>query len=67
MAPLQLLGTAWPIWKIARRRFGPVGALIATAVVIGGMVYLTPRLREKFPALAAITGNAKRETLSGSE
>jgi len=67
MAPLQLLGTAWTVWKLARKRLGPVGALVVTAVVIGGMVYLTPWLAKKFPALAGIAKNAKREKRSDSE
>jgi len=67
MAPAQLLGTAWTVWKLARKRFGPVGALIATAVVIGGLVYLAPRLTERFPALAAVIGNPARENSSVSE
>lgn len=64
---LQLLGTAWTVWKLASRRVGPVGALLVTVVAIAGMVYLTPQLTKKFPALAAIAGNPKRETLSDSE
>lgn len=67
MAPVQLLGTAWTVWKLARKRFGPVGALIATAVVVGGLVYLAPRLTDRFPALAAVIGDSGRENPSVSE
>ncbi|WP_050032410.1 hypothetical protein [Halorubrum halophilum] len=67
MASLQLLGTAWTVWKLASKRVGPVGAVLVTAVVIGAMVYLTPWLAGKFPALAGIAKNAKREKLSDTE
>lgn len=61
MLPLQLLGTAWTVWKLARRRVGPLGALIATVGILGGMVYLTPWLAAKFPALAAIVTDTNRD------
>lgn len=51
MRPVQLLGTAWTVWKLARRRLGPVGAVLVTAAVVGGLVYLRPRLAGKIPAL----------------
>ncbi|GAB7011684.1 hypothetical protein JCM31271_36270 [Halorubrum trueperi] len=60
MVPIQLIGTAWTVWKLARRRVGPVGALLITAVIIGGVVYLKPRLAEKVPALAAIVEITER-------
>jgi hypothetical protein len=63
---LQLLGTAWTVWKMARRRLGPVGAVIATAVVIGGMVYLRPWLAQKFPALATAVSDAPVEERSSA-
>lgn len=64
MASVQLIGTAWTVWNMARKRFGPVGALLVTAAVIAGLVYLRPRLTEKFPALEAVVGDAKREQAS---
>jgi|GEM_PF-2792713 hypothetical protein len=67
MVSIQLLGTAWTVWKLASKRVGPVGGLIATAVVIGGLVYVTPRLAEKSPALASVLTDANRENLSPSE
>ena len=60
MISLQLLGTAWTVWNLARRRVGPVAALLVTAVVIGGLVYLRPRLAERFPALAEAILNVGR-------
>lgn len=60
MISLQLLGTAWTVWNLARRRVGPVGALLVTAVVIGGLVYLSPRLGERFPALAGAVMDVER-------
>ncbi|MFD1600814.1 hypothetical protein [Halobellus rarus] len=54
---LQLLGTAWTVWKVASKRVGPVGGFLVTAVVIGGFVYLRPWLAEKVPALAGVIGN----------
>ncbi|WP_418285072.1 hypothetical protein [Halorubrum sp. DTA46] len=54
MVSVQPLGTAWTIWKVARKRVGPVGASIATVAILGGMVYLAPWLAVKYPAIAAV-------------
>lgn len=35
MGLIQLLATAWPVWKIATKRIGPVGRLVVTVVVVG--------------------------------
>lgn len=67
MVSLHLLGTAWTVWKLASKRVGPVGGLIATAVVIGGLVYVTPWVAERYPALAAVVTDAKQETHSPAE
>lgn len=67
MFRLRLFGTAWTVWKVARKRFGPVGALIATAVILGGMIYLTPWLAVKYPAIAAVVKKATRGKLSVPE
>lgn len=67
MISIQLLGTAWTVWKLARRRVGPVGALLVTAVIIGGLVYLKPRLAEKAPALAGLIEDAERAEIRPSD
>lgn len=67
MVPIQLLGTAWTVWKVARGRFGRVGALVATALIIGGMIYLTPWLAVKSPALAAVVRKATQGKLATTE
>lgn len=67
MVPIQLLGTAWTVWKLARRRFGPVGALLVTAAIIGGFVYLRPRLAEKAPGVAGVIEDAGRVEVSSAE
>ena len=67
MVSLRLLGTAWTVWKVARKRFGLVGAVIATAIVLGGMVYLMPVLAVKYPAIAAIVKKIQGRKLSASE
>lgn len=58
MALLQLLGTAWTVWKVATRRVGPVAGLLVTAVVVGGIVFLRPWLAENVPALAGLVGDS---------
>jgi hypothetical protein len=67
MASLQLLGTAWTVWKLASKRVGPVGAVLVTAAVIGGMVYLAPWVARKFPALAGLAANRKPEQPTDAE
>lgn len=67
MVSLQLLGTAWTVWKLASKRVGPVGAVIATVVVIGGLAYVKPRVAERYPELAAVVTDAKRENHSPAE
>lgn len=57
MALIQLLGTAWTVWKVAAKRVGPVRGLLVTAIIIGAIAYLRPWLVEKVPALAAIVGD----------
>jgi hypothetical protein len=66
MISLQSLTTAWTIWNLARKRVGPVGALLVTAVVIGGLVYLEPRLARKAPALADVVEGAERVSVRSS-
>lgn len=53
---LQLLGTAWTVWKVASKRVGPVGGALLTVAVLTGIVYLRPWLAENVPALAGIVG-----------
>lgn len=67
MIPIQALGTAWTVWKLARRRVGPVGALLVTVVIVGGLVYLRPRLAEKAPGLAAVVEDTERAETRSSE
>lgn len=60
MAVTPLLGIAWRVWKMATKRVGPVGGLVVTAVVIGGLVYLGPWLVENVPAVGRIVGDRGR-------
>lgn len=57
MVSIQLLGTAWTVWKAATTRVGPVGGFLVTAAIIGGLVYLRPWLTENIPAVAAVVGD----------
>ncbi len=56
-ARIQLLTTAWMVWKVATKRVGPVGGLVVTVVVMGGLVYLRPWLAENVPAVGRIIGD----------
>lgn len=47
------------VWKMATKRVGPVGGLVVTAVVMGGLVYLRPWLAENVPAVGRIVGDTK--------
>lgn len=58
MGLIQLLTTAWTVWKVATKRFGPAGGFIITVVVIGGLIYLRPWLAENVPAVGRIIGDA---------
>lgn len=53
MRSLELLGTGWTVWRIARRRVGPVASLLVTAGVLAGLVYLRPRLADALPGTSA--------------
>lgn len=57
MALIQLIGTAWTVWKIATKRVGPVGGFLVTAAVVGGLVCLKPWLTENAPVLAGLVGD----------
>ena len=48
------LGVVWPVWKLATKRLGPVGGLVAAAVAVVGYAYLGPWLRERYPKLASV-------------
>lgn len=61
MALLQLLSTAWMVWKLSTRRVGPVGGLVVTVVVMGGLVYLRPWLAENLPAVGRIVGTTSHD------
>jgi hypothetical protein len=63
---IQLLGTAWTVWKMARKRVGPVRALIVTVAILGGIKYLKPRVAAKFPSLATVVTETNREISLGS-
>lgn len=60
MALLQLLSTAWMVWKVATKRVGPVGGLFVTAVVMGGLIFLRPWLAENVPAVGRIFSDTKQ-------
>lgn len=59
MTLFQLLSTAWMVWKIATKRVGPVGGLVVTVAVMGGLVYLRPWLAENVPAVGRIVGDTE--------
>lgn len=67
MGTLASLATAFTVWKVASRRLGPVGGLVATVVVMGGLAYLVPRLAVKLPALGRIVGDSGRTGESAHE
>ncbi len=52
MSLTKLLGIGWTVWKLATKRLGPVGGLVAAAVAVVGYAYLRPRLTENHPELA---------------
>jgi hypothetical protein len=54
MSLMKLLGVGWTVWKVAAKRLGPVGGLVAAAIVVTGYVYLEPWLTENYPALTGI-------------
>lgn len=61
----QLLTTAWMVWKVATKRVGPVGGLVATVAVMGGLIYLKPLLAENVPAVGRIVGDTNsRESVA---
>ena len=60
MALIQLLTTAWVVWKLAAKRVGLVGGLVVTVVAMLGLVYLKPWLAENVPTMGRIVGDAKR-------
>lgn len=60
MVNTQLLGTAWTVWTVSRSRLGPVGAALATAVAVVGLVTLGPRVAERYPAVARLSDVVNR-------
>ncbi|WP_178915319.1 hypothetical protein [Natronomonas gomsonensis] len=57
MALFQRLTTAWMVWTVATKRVGPVGGLVVTAIVVGGLVYLKPWLAENAPVVGRLVGD----------
>ena len=57
---IQLLSTAWMVWKLATKRVGPVGGLVVTVAVIAGLIYLRPWLVENIPAARRFVGDTSR-------
>jgi hypothetical protein len=49
---LKLLGVAWTAWNVTRKRFGAVGAFLATLVLVAGYVITVRWLRDHYPELA---------------
>lgn len=66
MSVIQLLGVAWTVWKMATKRFGPVGGFVVTLVVVGGLVYLRPWLVENVPTVGRIVGATERTVERGA-
>ena len=62
MAMLQLLTTAWTIWKVAAKRVGPVSGFVVTIAVMGGLMYLRPWLVNTFPALEWLIGDTTHKS-----
>jgi hypothetical protein len=60
MGLIQLLTIAGTVWKVATKRFGPVGSFLVTIIVMVGIVYLRPWLAENVPAVGRIVGNSER-------
>jgi hypothetical protein len=49
-----LLGTGWTVWKIASKRVGPLGGVLAAVAVVGGLVYVKPWVKENAPDVAGL-------------
>lgn len=60
MVSIQLLTTAWTVWKAATTRVGPVGGFLITAIVIGSLVYLSPRDAENDSSAAEVAEDPYR-------
>ncbi len=45
------------VWTVATKRVGPVGGLVVTAIVVGGLVYLKPWLAENAPVVGRLVGD----------
>lgn len=58
MGHLQLLATAWAVWKLATKRVGPVAGLVVAVVVMAGLVYLRPWLAENAPAVERLVAGS---------
>ena len=54
MSLTKKLGVAWPVWKFATKRLGPVGGLVAAVVAVVGYAYLGPWLAENHPKVASV-------------
>lgn len=49
---IQLLSVAVTVWKLATKRFGYAGGIVATGLAVGGYLLLKNVLRERNPELA---------------
>lgn len=46
MSLLKRIGFGWTVWKLAAKRFGPLGGLVVAVAVVVGYSYLRQKLQE---------------------
>ena len=51
---VRTLAVGWAIWKLAGKRFGPVGGAIVAMVAVGGYILLSRWLDENHPEAARL-------------